>query len=81
MCSVKSQAFLSWRILTTLILDVLVSLRPGYLWLNVPWALWELPSFTLEEPGLHQGTPRHTNTESAQAEIEHSVALCILLGS
>lgn len=68
---VKSQVFLSQRIPATLILDVPVSLRPDYLWLNVPWALWKLPSFPLGEPGLHQQTPQHSNTKSAEEDIEH----------
>lgn len=69
-CSVKSQAFLSWSISTTLILDVLVSPKPAYLWLRVPRALWDLPSFTLGGPGLHQGTPRHTETLLWQSQLE-----------
>jgi len=76
-CSVKSQTSLSRKVLTTLILDVLVSL--SYLWLNVPRVSWELPSSSLGAPGLHQGTPWHAETVLWKSEFqnEHSVMLCV----
>lgn len=58
----KSQALLSPRILTTLILDVRVS--PGSDNLRVNGPIWKLPSCSLEETALHQGTPRHANTDT-----------------
>lgn len=56
-----------------------------YLWGQVicgwmfPRTQWELPSSTLEEPGLHQRTPRHANTELTQAEAELEGIACGVL--
>ena len=72
-CSAKSRAVPPWSILTTLILDVLVSLRPAYLRAKVPWAPWE-------KPGLHRGTPRLTETLLRQSRLKqrlNTVRFCV----
>lgn len=50
-----------------------LSISEARLSVAVLWALWELPSFTRREAGLHQGTPWHTETLLWLSQFEQRV--------
>lgn len=71
------------RILRTLILDLGISLGPGYLWLEGPWAPHRAAIFPT---GRSRSSSRDTLalwkpplTEPTQADIEQSVCLCVCI--